>query len=318
MVMTRRAAEGPTGAARRLDRDGHGSALGDARGVVYVEFLVAFVPVFVLFLAVVQLSLISVARLVVQHAATRGARAAVVVLDDDPSRYDDAARGDLRAGNGDDGAAQDELGNLVGPDGDADEHKAGEGAPRIHYGGARMAAIARAVHVPMAAISPAPTWITEALGVRGRSVEQALGPGGPARLLYGLRFHVGLTTAITFPIAPGASKLHAGEVSDAELVTVRVTHLFACRVPIAARLMCGSLDWNAKRRALSSGDGAAHADAFRELTGAPGASHHRLLSLADASFALLRAEASFPAQDAPYLYRSQRAGRRADASEASR
>jgi Flp pilus assembly protein TadG len=67
----------------------------DARGVVMLEFLVAFVPVLLLFLGAVQLALLSVAELVVRHAAIAGARSAAVVLDDDPARYENEARGDL-------------------------------------------------------------------------------------------------------------------------------------------------------------------------------------------------------------------------------
>lgn len=275
----------------------------DARGVVYVEFLIAFVPVFIFFLALVQLSLIAVARIVVQHAAVRGVRAAVVVLDDDPARYDDAERGNLRAGTDVDAGGEKAIGDVVG----AEDERAPD-AEQLHYDGARMAAIARAVHVPLAAISPGPTWLLEVLGFTDRSVGRALGYTPLARLLYGLNFHLGLTTAITFPVEPGASKFHKGEVTGDDLITVRVTHLFACSVPIAARLVCGSLRWDAKHRRLASPDGQG-TDAFAELAHAPGASKHALLVLAGAPFALLRAEASLPGQEAPYLYASQRAGK---------
>lgn len=275
----------------------------DAHGVVYVEFLIAFVPVFIFFLALVQLSLIAVARIVVQHAAVRGVRAAVVVLDDDPSRYDGAARGDLRAGTDDDASGDQAIGDVVG----ADDEPA-SGAEPLHHDGARMAAIARAVHVPLAAISPGPTWMLEAGGITDRSVDRALGYAPLGRLLYGLRHHLGLTTGITFPTAPGASRFHTREVKGVALVTVRVTHLFACSVPIAARLVCGRLGWDPRRRRLASLGGAKNADAFAELARAPGASKHALLALAGARFALLRAEASLPAQEAPYLYASESHG----------
>jgi Flp pilus assembly protein TadG len=66
----------------------------DCRGVVMLEFLVAFVPVLVLFLGVLQLALLAVAQLAVQHAAIAGARSASVVLDDDPAAYGGEARGE--------------------------------------------------------------------------------------------------------------------------------------------------------------------------------------------------------------------------------
>lgn len=58
-------------------------------GAVYVEFLVAFLPVFTFFLCLIQLALLFAARLVVEHSATNGARAAAVVFGDDPASYDD-------------------------------------------------------------------------------------------------------------------------------------------------------------------------------------------------------------------------------------
>ena len=57
------------------------------RGAVYVEFLIAFLPVFFFFLSLVQLMFVQTANLVVKHAAVKAARAAVVVLHDDPKFY---------------------------------------------------------------------------------------------------------------------------------------------------------------------------------------------------------------------------------------
>jgi hypothetical protein len=61
----------------------------DARGVVYLETLVAFMPVFMFFLGTLQLADLSVAHLIVQHASSTAARAAVVVLPDDGAYYED-------------------------------------------------------------------------------------------------------------------------------------------------------------------------------------------------------------------------------------
>ena len=62
-------------------------------GGVYVEFLIAFLPVFFFFLGLVQLAFVQVANLVVKHAATKAVRAAVVVLPDDPQYYGGVAVG---------------------------------------------------------------------------------------------------------------------------------------------------------------------------------------------------------------------------------
>jgi hypothetical protein len=56
-------------------------------GAVYVEFLIAFLPVFFFFLSLVQLIFLQTASLITHHAATKAVRAAAVVLPDDPSYY---------------------------------------------------------------------------------------------------------------------------------------------------------------------------------------------------------------------------------------
>lgn len=57
------------------------------RGAVFVEHLIAFLPVLFFFLAVWQLMELFAAHLIVQRAASAAARAAVVVLPDDPQNY---------------------------------------------------------------------------------------------------------------------------------------------------------------------------------------------------------------------------------------
>jgi hypothetical protein len=54
---------------------------------VYVEFLIAFLPVFTFFLCLVQLSLLFTVKVVTEHAAVNAARAAAVVIGDDPKTY---------------------------------------------------------------------------------------------------------------------------------------------------------------------------------------------------------------------------------------
>lgn len=65
----------------------------DTRGAVYVEFLIAFLPVFVFFLCLLQLALLFSAKLLVEHAATEGSRAAAVVFGDEPKPYDEPKDG---------------------------------------------------------------------------------------------------------------------------------------------------------------------------------------------------------------------------------
>ena len=65
----------------------HSRVIGDRRGVVFVEFLIAFLPVYTFFLCFLQLALLFAVRLVAEHAAIDAARAAAVVIGDDPKRY---------------------------------------------------------------------------------------------------------------------------------------------------------------------------------------------------------------------------------------
>ena len=60
----------------------------DVRGAVYVEFLIAFLPVYTMFLCLIQLGLLFTVRLIVDHAARNVARAAAVVIGDDEEVYD--------------------------------------------------------------------------------------------------------------------------------------------------------------------------------------------------------------------------------------
>ena len=63
------------------------SLLVDQHGVVFLEFLITFVPIWTFSLCLFQLAMISQADLVVRHAADAAARSASVVLPDDPSEY---------------------------------------------------------------------------------------------------------------------------------------------------------------------------------------------------------------------------------------
>jgi hypothetical protein len=64
----------------------------DPCGAVYVEFVVAVMPVLTAFLCVVQLTDLFAAKLIVQHAAYRAARAGAVVFPDNPSHYEGPTR----------------------------------------------------------------------------------------------------------------------------------------------------------------------------------------------------------------------------------
>jgi hypothetical protein len=63
------------------------------KGAVYVEFLIAFLPVFFFFLSLLQLIFLQTASLITHHAAANAVRAAVVVLPDDPKHYNNVPVG---------------------------------------------------------------------------------------------------------------------------------------------------------------------------------------------------------------------------------
>jgi len=64
----------------------------DERGAVFVEQLIAYMPVMFFFMATWQLIDMCAAHLILKRAASAAARAAVVVLPDDPAFYDGVAK----------------------------------------------------------------------------------------------------------------------------------------------------------------------------------------------------------------------------------
>jgi len=68
------------------------SLASDQRGAVFVEHLIAYLPVMFFFLATWQLLELCAAHLIVKRAASAAARAASVVLPDDPAYYDGAGK----------------------------------------------------------------------------------------------------------------------------------------------------------------------------------------------------------------------------------
>ncbi|HEU4580324.1 MAG TPA: hypothetical protein VFS67_18840 [Polyangiaceae bacterium] len=71
----------------RRSSQGARTLLRHSEGAVFVEFLICFLPVYVFFLCLVQLGVLFAVRLLVDHAAISAARAAAVVIGDDPGRY---------------------------------------------------------------------------------------------------------------------------------------------------------------------------------------------------------------------------------------
>jgi hypothetical protein len=238
------------------------------RGAVYVEFLLVFMPIFLLFLAVVELGLVYAAQLVVQHSANRAARAAVVVIDDDPARYGGEARGRL-----------DMTGTAATPSPvEAFLSGAGLGASAGDAaGGARFRDIRSAAFIPLLAMAPSRSALDP-----GESIARAIGGG---RTSGAAQRYNRAALAVTFPVAPGANNFRT-TFGPNEPVTVRVTYLFHCAVPLVPQLMC---DGAAGLRARLTPEERSQLDIAH-------------LSELGARFLVLRGEATLPNQGAGYRY----------------
>ena len=262
------------------------------RGTVMVETLIAFVPLFTLFLGIVQYSFIAAAQLVVRHAAVAGVRSAAVVLVDDPARYDDAAELSVREGEARDvtrdlaAVARLALTNVP----DAPELSDDVATDTSDYG-ARMAPIRNAVYAKLGAIVPARAFASLE-GEHGVSVLDGVGTAPALRLIQAARY-LPVATAITFPRTPGDAELFDDKVEPIGLLTVRVTHAATCTVPLVSAIMC---------RKLASLATSAQAS---ELQRAPAAQHQQDADFARVRAIVLQGEASMPLQDAPYMYASE-------------
>lgn len=203
-----------------------------ARGIVMLEMLLCLMPVLLMFMATTQAAFFSVAHLVVRHAAQRGARTAIVVLEDSPANYDDEPCGHIASTPPPAQRATQELPTVsqVGTQFSDMIQTLVDREPT------RLNAIRAAVYLPMALIGPA-------LG-RSAAVANSLGAaidhGSLSFLTGGLLYNL-VATAVTFPLGPASKARHTGDYGPTDQVTVRVTHLFQCEVPFAALFMCDTL-----------------------------------------------------------------------------
>lgn len=207
-----------------------GELVHDLRGVVFLEFLVAFMPVWTFALCVFQLALITRANLMVKHSADAAARSAAVVLPDDPAEY--GGEPEMSVGRnritGDDLARA--LGGLAAALRSPSKRTIAAAVSQGVIGNAgrsRLNTIRLAAHVPLMPLAPLDVGIDMRVSLR-----KAL--GGPRALASAL-YYQPFAVAVTFPDEVG------GVVPGPE-VTVRVTYAYQCSVPLARRIMCGSFD----------------------------------------------------------------------------
>lgn len=249
------------------------------RGAVMAEMLLALPPVLLMFFVVAQSSLLSVGHLVVRHAAQRAARTAIVVLEDDPRRYGGQARGEIRPLSPPPVGVRDALPIT------SDNNTSMEQLARalVDRDASRLNAIRAAAYLPLSLIAPSVWLIGRNVSLRGAIDHTPLG-----QLVSGLLYNFA-GAAITFPSAPGADKARTTGYGPTDEVTVRVTYLFRCEVPIAAAVMCDALVGLLLRA--------------RELSHVEAPALQKVLALTPGRYATITAEATLPIHGAHYYPR---------------
>ena len=219
--------EAPGAEARHAEAGGAEveSLAKDERGAAYAEFLIAFPLVLILFLCLVQLSLMYVGKLAVRHAANRAARAAVVVLPDHPRYYDGEAINQIDYdGSGSDSGAEGGFAGMGAIPG---------GSVVAGSGSSRLRAIRSAAYIPLTPLSPS---LDAVLGEQ--SVASAFDRGAADIAAGALTYNRG-AVSVTFPSEPAGMEFRES-FEPREQVTTRVTYLYHCGVPIVNRFMCHS------------------------------------------------------------------------------
>lgn len=254
-----------------------GSLLADTRGVVFLEFLIAFVPMWTFFLCVLQLALIGHADLMVKHSADSAARSAVVVLPDDPNEYGGEAEMSVDRNP----VTASDLGPVLGQIASAAEARSsGAGLLNafsqqalVNLGRSRLNTIRLAAHVPLMPLAP------DNVGRDSQpSIRKAI---GSERKLLSALYYQPFALAVTFPGFQGSV------VVEPE-ITVRVTYAYQCTVPLARRILCRSFtDLDAQQEL---------GEAFFPLA----------QTLVGGRFRALQHETTLLIQDAPYEYRPRR------------
>ena len=249
------------------------SLLSSERGVVYLEFLVVFVPIWTFGLCVFQLLLIAQADLVVRQSAEAAARSAAVVLADDPAEYGGEPERSVARFRADADSLGYDLNRISTAIGSTSvsalvRSLGHEGAANL--GRSRLNTIRLAAHVPLMPLAP-----SDVLPPRRSSLRGAL---SQAKSLAGAILHQPFAVAVTFPNAEA-------EYERGPETTVRVTYALACTVPIARHILCRS---------------------FQSVVGQSGLRQSFLTSVQGVlggRYRRIEHEVSALVQDAPYDYR---------------
>lgn len=191
--------------------------LQDDRGAVSTEFVIIIIPFLLLLFGIMQLALASVARILVGHAAFTAARAAIVVLPDEA--YEGEAINSLGAGSSD---VESDFGSSK-----------------------KLSDIRRAAAITLAPVSP--SFLDPTLYSGKVSVESAIDgriasvAGSTLTATWrGLQKLPYALLATNVRLEDGAGNAKTSFAYD-ELIQVRVTYIFQCRIPLANRFMCKTL-----------------------------------------------------------------------------
>jgi hypothetical protein len=215
-------------------------------------------------------------QLMVESAADRAARAAIVVLDDDPACYGGAPRDSIRSGDSRQGGAMPQFLSWLGL----------PSSGPVAGDSARLQDIRDAASMTLLPLAP-----TIERPVGPSSIHGAIADGGSLLGLDERATYNRGALAVTFPQTRG-STAYRTSFGLQDTVTVRVTYLFHCAIPLARDVVCHSLS------SIRSGSRAIGADLSRAE--APGLMNSPTLS--GARFVALRAETALPNQGASYEY----------------
>ncbi len=207
----------------------HAGLFHDQSGIVLLEFLITFVPLWTLFVCAVQLAFIAQASLIVKHSADSAARAAIVVLPDDPNEYGGEPQMSLARNS----MAAADLAGVLGHLGSSMRDSGGPSIlaalsdrTLLSLGRSRLNTIRLAAHIPLMPLAP--------VNVGHDGAPSLAKTIGGARRLLSAAYYQPFAVAVTFP---GLTD----DVVTASEITVRVTYAYQCTVPLARRILCRSL-----------------------------------------------------------------------------
>jgi hypothetical protein len=275
--------------------------LNNERGAVYVEFLIAFFPVFLMFLGICQVALLTAAEAVVRHAAYSAARTAIVVLEDKPSNFSDAPRGSLSKGSPSERHGIDQIvtslavltgsgGGIVSTFRSRSLLSLGEMLVPLartvepEQPGARVAPIRAAAQMALIPLAPKQSAVTPG----NDSVGNALFAPSGEELQFAAKY-TKAAASITIHDTRDDLKLAADPVDPHANVTARVTYAYHCTIPVVRALMCQGLETLAQDNPLMKRP----SQALSSIVGK------------DARFMALTAVATLPNQGADYTPREE-------------